>query len=74
MRNPDAQWATGLLLDPTASVADCVKFTQCKRRGPMATRFCQHAFPFLSDFQSHGVAPVECIIYATSWSSDTFTR
>ena len=57
MRNPDAQWATDLLLDPTASLADCMKLTQRKRCGPMATRFCQHVFPFLSDFQSHGLAP-----------------
>ena len=47
----------------------------------------RHVFPFLSDFQSHGVAPatvvlrfnfysgsgwsVERIIHATSWTSDT---
>ena len=57
IRNPGAQWATDLLLDPTASLADCMKLTQCKRCGPMVMRFCQHVFPFLSDFQSHGVAP-----------------
>ena len=45
IRNPDAQWATELLLDPNANMAQCLKLTQCKRCGPNITGFCRRLFP-----------------------------
>ena len=44
-----------------------------------ATRFCQHVFPFLSDFQSHGVAPATVLrfnFYSGSgwWSASSMPQ
>ena len=53
IRTP-SQWATDVLSDPAASMAQCMPLTLCKRCGPVATGFCRPAFP---NFRPHAIAP-----------------
>ena len=47
IRNLDAQWATDVLSDPAASMAQCMLEidSECKRCGPVVTGFRRLAFP-----------------------------